>query len=85
MSQEQFSRSLGFDRTVITKAETGERPPSPQVAAAIDEAFPHLDGLFSRLTLLARRANGRYPEYPNKPGAYAAKHSPNSSAWSFGI
>ena len=36
MSQEQFSRSLGFDRTVITKAETGERPPSPEVAAAID-------------------------------------------------
>jgi transcriptional regulator with XRE-family HTH domain len=63
MSQEQFSRSLGFDRTVITKAETGERPPSPEVAAAIDEAFPHLDGLFSRLTLLARRANGRYPEW----------------------
>jgi hypothetical protein len=48
---------------VITKAETGERPPSPEVAAAIDEAFPHLDGLFSRLTLLARRANGRYPEW----------------------
>ena len=63
MSQEQFSRSLGFDRTVITKAETGERPPSPEVAAAIDEAFPHLDGLFSRLTLLARPANGRYPEW----------------------
>ena len=63
MSQEQFSRSLGFDRTVITKAETGERPPSPEVAAAIDEAFPHLDGLFSRLMLLARRANGRYPEW----------------------
>lgn len=63
MSQEQFSRSLGFDRTVITKAETGERPPSPEVAAAIDEAFPRLDGLFSRLTLLARRANGRYPEW----------------------
>ena len=63
MSQEQFSRSLGFERTVITKAETGERPPSPEVAAAIDEAFPYLDGLFSRLTLLARRANGRYPEW----------------------
>lgn len=48
---------------MITKAETGERPPSPEVAAAIDEAFPHLDGLISRLTLLARRANGRYPEW----------------------
>jgi transcriptional regulator with XRE-family HTH domain len=63
MSQEQLSRSLGFDRTVITKAETGERPPSPEVAAAVDGAFPHLDGLFSRLTLLARRANGRYPDW----------------------
>ena len=63
MSREQFSRSLGFDRTVITRAETGERPPSPEVAAAIDEAFPHLDGLFSRLTLLARRANGRHSEW----------------------
>jgi len=27
-SQDQFARELGFDRTVIVKAETGARPPS---------------------------------------------------------
>jgi transcriptional regulator with XRE-family HTH domain len=28
LSQEVLARETGFDRTVITKAETGERPPS---------------------------------------------------------
>jgi Domain of unknown function (DUF5753) len=48
---------------VITKAETGERPPSADVATAIDETLPHLDGLFSRLATLARKADGPYPEW----------------------
>jgi DNA-binding XRE family transcriptional regulator len=57
-SQELLARELGVDRTVITKAETGERPPSTLVATALDTRFPHLDGLFSRLAVLARKVTG---------------------------
>jgi hypothetical protein len=30
-SRDSFAAAIGFDRTVIGKAETGDRPPSPQV------------------------------------------------------
>src|SRR5579872_6950184 len=33
-SQEALAAKLGFDRTVIAKAETGDRPPTPDVLAA---------------------------------------------------
>src|ERR1700678_4628228 len=40
-SQEALAARLGYDRSVIAKAETGERPPSPEVADAIEaELFP---------------------------------------------
>ncbi len=39
-SQDQLARELGFDRTVIVKAETGARPPSEDVALKIAEMFP---------------------------------------------
>ncbi len=39
-SQDQLARELGFDRTVIVKAETGARPPSEDMAARIAEMFP---------------------------------------------
>lgn len=59
-SQEQLSAKLHVDRTVIAKAETGERPPTPEVAAALDETFPHLDGMISRLAKLARKAGAGF-------------------------
>lgn len=34
-SQDRLARELGFDRTVIAKAETGARPPSEDVAARL--------------------------------------------------
>ena len=34
-SQEALAAKLGYDRSVIAKAETGERPPSPEVAEAL--------------------------------------------------
>jgi transcriptional regulator with XRE-family HTH domain len=40
-SQEALAVKLGYDRSVIAKAETGERPPSPDVADALEaELFP---------------------------------------------
>ena len=61
-SQDQFARELGFDRTVIVKAETGARPPSEDVACKIVEMFPDLcNGLYVQLTAIARKSNGPIP------------------------
>jgi transcriptional regulator with XRE-family HTH domain len=62
-SQEALATRLGFDRTVVAKAETGERPPTVDVLAAWCEAC-HLDEeLFGRLGRLARRADGPMPTW----------------------
>jgi|HubBroStandDraft_3_1064219.scaffolds.fasta_scaffold21886_5 transcriptional regulator with XRE-family HTH domain len=64
-SQEALAAKLGYDRSVIAKAETGERPPSPDVAAALQaELFPNgPDGLVGRLAALARRHDGPIPSW----------------------
>jgi DNA-binding XRE family transcriptional regulator len=61
-SQDQFARELGFDRTVIVKAETGARPPSEDIAGRIAERFPDLcNGLCVWLASIARKSNGPIP------------------------
>jgi transcriptional regulator with XRE-family HTH domain len=61
-SQEQLARELGFDRTVLTKAESGGRPPSDEVAAKIAGKFPGLcNGLYVQLCAIARKSNGPIP------------------------
>ena len=61
-SQDQLACKLGFERTVITKIETGDRPPSADVAAALLTMFPDLGGgRFAELAEVARRANGKFP------------------------
>lgn len=62
-SQDALAAKMGFDRTVVTKAETGERPPTADVLAAWSVACG-LDGdLFRRLGVLARRADGFLPAW----------------------
>lgn len=62
-SQESLAAELGFDRSVVTKTETGERPPSDDVLAAWIGAC-HLDeDLFTRMVVLARRADGPIPRW----------------------
>jgi transcriptional regulator with XRE-family HTH domain len=62
-SQDALAARLGFDRTVVAKAETGERPPTGDVLAAWCAACS-LDGeLFGRLVVLARRADGPVPTW----------------------
>jgi transcriptional regulator with XRE-family HTH domain len=61
-SQDQFARELGFDRTVIVKAESGSRPPSEDVAPRIAERFPGLaNGLYVQLAAVARKSSGPVP------------------------
>lgn len=62
-SQDALAAKIGFDRTVITKAETGGRPPTADVLAAWCVACG-LDGdLFRRLGVLAHRADGPVPTW----------------------
>lgn len=62
-SQDALAAKLGFDRTVVAKAETGERPPTDEVLAAWCQACRLDDELFGRLVVLARRADGPVPTW----------------------
>src|SRR5579859_3716345 len=62
-TQEQLARKLGFERSVVAKAESGERPPSPAVAAALEALLPDLGVSISQLSLLARKAVTTYPHW----------------------
>jgi transcriptional regulator with XRE-family HTH domain len=62
-SQDALAVKLGFDRTVVAKAETGERPPTDDVLAAWCVACRLDDELFGRLARLARRADGPVPTW----------------------
>jgi transcriptional regulator with XRE-family HTH domain len=62
-SQDALAAKLGFDRTVIAKAETGERPPTVDVMAAWCTACRLDSDLFRRLAVLARRGNGPLPAW----------------------
>jgi transcriptional regulator with XRE-family HTH domain len=62
-SQDALAARLGFDRTVIAKAETGERPPTDDVLAGWCQACRLDDDLFGRLVRLARRADGPVPTW----------------------
>jgi transcriptional regulator with XRE-family HTH domain len=62
-SQDALAATLGFDRTVVTKAETGERPPTVDVLAAWCQACRLPEELFTRLAALARRADGPVPSW----------------------
>ena len=61
-SQEALAVKLGYDRSVIAKAETGERPPTPEVADALDaELFPGGPvGFVGRLASWRAALTGRY-------------------------
>jgi transcriptional regulator with XRE-family HTH domain len=63
LSQDQLGRQLNFSGDQVGKIETCERAPTPRFAADCDTAFPHLDGLFTRLLGLARRWEGPYPQW----------------------
>ena len=62
-TQEQLARKLGFERSVVAKAESGERPPSPAVSAALEALLPDLGVSISQLSALARKATGSYPRW----------------------
>lgn len=62
-SQETLAVKLGFDRTVIAKAETGERPPTDAVLDAWCAVCQLDRDLFSGLAELARSVDGPVPTW----------------------
>jgi hypothetical protein len=66
-SQEELAVILGFDRSVISKAEGG-KPPSPELARAYAAKFPHLnalveDGLIERWAEHVKKNGGVFPKF----------------------
>jgi transcriptional regulator with XRE-family HTH domain len=71
LSQEALADEFGFERTVITKAESGYRPPSPPVAEAYARRFPELNaliegGLIEDWADHVKQAGGASPKYFGK-------------------
>jgi transcriptional regulator with XRE-family HTH domain len=62
-SQDALAAKLGFDRTVVAKAETGQRPPTVDVLTAWCQACRLDSDLFGRMAELARRADGPVPTW----------------------
>jgi transcriptional regulator with XRE-family HTH domain len=62
-SQEVLAAKLGFDRSVVGKAETGDRAPTADVVAAWSEACQLDPEHYGRLATLARRADGPVPSW----------------------
>ena len=62
-SQEALAGKLGFDRSVVSKAETGERPPTDDVLAAWCEVCQLDEELFTGLVKLARSSDGPVPPW----------------------
>jgi transcriptional regulator with XRE-family HTH domain len=67
-SQEALADKLGYERTVIAKAESGQRPPSPDVARAYAREFPQLNalmgaGLIEEWAEHVRKNGGSFPEF----------------------
>ena len=67
--QDEFAQMLGYDRSVIAKAETGERPPSEDVMKALVKTLG-LDQVVTRLASLARRSTDRHSRHqgPHRGG-----------------
>ena len=62
-SQDALAARLGFDRTVIAKAETGDRPQTDEVLEAWCEACSLDRELLGRWAAFARRTDGPVPTW----------------------
>ena len=62
-SQEALAARLGFDRSVIAKAETGDRPPTDEVLDAWCDVCNLDRELFGRWAAFARRTDGPVPTW----------------------
>jgi transcriptional regulator with XRE-family HTH domain len=62
-SQDALAAALEFDRSVVTKAESGDRVPSAEVLTAWCAVCGLDEELYEGLALLARRSDGPVPSW----------------------
>jgi transcriptional regulator with XRE-family HTH domain len=65
-SQDSFAAALGFDRSTVTKAETGSRPPTDDVFTAWCDACKATEEareILAGLLVVARRTDGPVPSW----------------------
>ena len=79
-SQDALADRLGYERTVIAKAESGQRPPSPDVARAYAREFPQLNalmqsGLIEEWAEHVRKNGGIVPAVLRRLGGSGEKRS----------
>lgn len=79
-SQDALAAKIGTDRTVVAKAESGERPPTPDVLTAWCDLTGLDVDLFSDLCDLARTVNGAIPEW-FKPWIAAEREATSLRIW----
>jgi transcriptional regulator with XRE-family HTH domain len=61
------------DASTVSRIEAGTLSPTERFAEACDEAFPHMDGWFSRFYQDSRKWNGPYPAWFRPFVEYEAK------------
>lgn len=62
-SQEALGKRIGFSGEMVSKVETGSSRPSPDFAAALDLAFPEMNGMFAELVDHAEASRDVHPEW----------------------
>jgi DNA-binding XRE family transcriptional regulator len=65
-SADALARDLGYERTALAKAETGDRVPSPDLVMALMRKFPELAtaGSYDELADVARASDAKSTKYP---------------------
>jgi transcriptional regulator with XRE-family HTH domain len=79
-SQDALAAKLGTDRSVVAKAESGERPPTPDVLTLWCELTGLDPDLYGDLCELARVTNGSIPEW-FKPWIAAEREATSLRIW----
>jgi transcriptional regulator with XRE-family HTH domain len=63
MTLADLAARVPCDASTVSRAESGHLAPTERFAAACDEAFPHMDGWFTRFYADSRKWDGPYPRW----------------------
>jgi transcriptional regulator with XRE-family HTH domain len=73
MTLADLGAQVPCDASTVSRIEAGTLSPTERFAEACDEAFPHMDGWFSRFYQDSRKWNGPYPAWFRPFVEYEAK------------
>jgi transcriptional regulator with XRE-family HTH domain len=63
MTLADLAATVPCDASTVSRIEAGEREPTERFAVACDEAFPHMDGWFTRFYHDSRKWRGPHPPW----------------------